>query len=241
MITLAIDSTMNGCGVCVFDANEGVKAQKTREISRGQAEHLMPMIEGTLKEADKTYQDLNLIAVTHGPGAFTGMRIGIATAKALALALNIPAIGVCTLEAVATTASKKNDIPQNENLCVLLETKRKDFYIYQRKNQKWSEKQTASFDEVTEALDSERHWNIVGDAFDRFNAEAKRQGMNKKFEHLNITNMLMPSPQCIAEIGIENYEKMKKAGNERPKVTPVYLRPPDIGTPKTKMRKIAKK
>ncbi len=241
MITLAIDSTMNGCGVCVLDAANKICIEKMHEISRGQAEYLMPMIEDALKESGKMYKDLDLIAVTHGPGAFTGMRIGIATAKALALALNIPAIGVCTLEAVATTASKKNDIPQSENLCVLLETKRKDFYIYHRKNQKWSEKQTASFDEVTEVLDSESHWNIVGDAFDRFNAEAKRQGANKKFEHLNIVNMAMPDPHCIAEIGIENFEEMKKVGNERPKVTPVYLRPPDIGTPKTKMRKIAKK
>ncbi len=61
----------------------------------------MPLIDRLFKETGYKVQDLEAVAVSKGPGSFTGLRIGVSTARALAQALNIPAVGVCTLSALA--------------------------------------------------------------------------------------------------------------------------------------------
>ncbi len=125
MIVLAIDSTMNGCGACLYDDANGVIFSEILEMSRGQAEHLMPLIDDMVQD----YDDIDLIAVTKGPGAFTGMRIGIATAKSLGLALDIPVFGVCTFEAVLNTYLSDDSPESHGYYGVLLETKRQDYYF----------------------------------------------------------------------------------------------------------------
>jgi tRNA threonylcarbamoyl adenosine modification protein YeaZ len=69
-------------------------------MARGQAEHLMPMLEGFLSENGKSWSDLTRIGVGTGPGNFTGIRISVSAARGLSLGLGIPAIGVSTLEAL---------------------------------------------------------------------------------------------------------------------------------------------
>jgi tRNA threonylcarbamoyl adenosine modification protein YeaZ len=81
-----------------------VLARASEHLGRGHAERLFPMIAGALDEAGATFQDLDRIAVTTGPGSFTGVRVGVAGARALALALKVPAVGVGTLEALAVSA-----------------------------------------------------------------------------------------------------------------------------------------
>ena len=70
-------------------------------MTRGQAEHLMPMLDQTLAEAGVAWGDLDAIGVGVGPGNFTGIRISVAAARGLALSLGIPAIGVSGFEALA--------------------------------------------------------------------------------------------------------------------------------------------
>ncbi len=74
-------------------------------MERGHAEALMPMIEAALAEAGIGYPELSRIAVCTGPGSFTGIRVGIAAARGLALGLGIPAIGISRLEAMAAEAA----------------------------------------------------------------------------------------------------------------------------------------
>ena len=74
-------------------------AQRREDMTKGQAERLMPMLADMLAEADMSYSDLDRIAVGIGPGNFTGVRISVSAARGLALGLGIPAIGVSTLEA----------------------------------------------------------------------------------------------------------------------------------------------
>ena len=69
-------------------------------MSTGQAERLVPMIEAVMARANLRFEDLDLIAVTLGPGAFTGVRIGIATAEGLGLASGRPVLGLTSFEAV---------------------------------------------------------------------------------------------------------------------------------------------
>lgn len=107
MILLAIDCSASLCAACVYDAGAaGELGRSVLDLGKGHAEHLMATIEDALKSADKAYSDLGAIAVSVGPGSFTGVRVGVATARGLALALKVPAIGLTTLEALAAEAAK---------------------------------------------------------------------------------------------------------------------------------------
>ena len=104
MLLIAIDTAGPDCAVAIARADGGeaeILARIGERIGRGHAERLMPMIEAALAEADAAFADLDRIAVTTGPGSFTGVRIGVAAARALALALDIPAVGIGSLDAIA--------------------------------------------------------------------------------------------------------------------------------------------
>ena len=100
MKILALDTALNACSAAVVE-NGTVHAHRHEKRRRGHAEMLIPMIGSLMKEAALTYADLDLIAVTVGPGTFTGLRIGLAAARGIALAAAKPIIGVTTLEALA--------------------------------------------------------------------------------------------------------------------------------------------
>lgn len=121
MRVLAIDVSVNGCSVGVLDTETAIFHQKRMETDRGQAEFLIPMVESVVSEAGIAMKDLGVISVTRGPGSFTGVRIGLATAKTLGLALNIPVFGFSTLDVIARANGKADAL-------FLIDTKRDDFY-----------------------------------------------------------------------------------------------------------------
>lgn len=92
------------------------------DTERGQAEFLVPMINNVVRNAGYTYNDFDRIAVTVGPGSFTGVRVGLSTAKALGLSLNKPVLGFDTLHVIAKAQKLERDT------LILIDTKRGDFY-----------------------------------------------------------------------------------------------------------------
>ncbi len=108
MLILALDTAGENCAVALARAGDGlhVLARRCETIGRGHAERLMPMIGEALAEAGLGYGDLQRIVVTTGPGSFTGTRIGVAAARALALALSVPAVGVSVLDALIEAARR---------------------------------------------------------------------------------------------------------------------------------------
>lgn len=112
---------MAGCSVAVLDTESGASWHEQIITDRKQAEILVPMIGRVMTQAGLAYNQLDRIAVTNGPGSFTGVRIGLSTARALALAANKPLIGVSTLGVLAATS----DAPR---VLALIDTKRNDFY-----------------------------------------------------------------------------------------------------------------
>ena len=96
---LAFDTSAAHCAAALF-CDGRVVATHVDEMARGQAEHLMPMLEDFLARKGKRWSDLTRIGVGIGPGNFTGIRISVAAARGLALGLGIPAIGVSTLDAL---------------------------------------------------------------------------------------------------------------------------------------------
>ncbi|BCG76494.1 tRNA (adenosine(37)-N6)-threonylcarbamoyltransferase complex dimerization subunit type 1 TsaB [Mesorhizobium sp. 113-3-3] len=106
MKVLAIDCAASLCAACVYDVAAGRElGRAVLDLGKGHAEHLMAVIAEALKAGETDYPGLGAIAVSVGPGSFTGLRVGVSTARGLALALKIPAIGVTTLEALAAEAA----------------------------------------------------------------------------------------------------------------------------------------
>ena len=124
---LAFDTAMGGCSVAVWNAETGDSVSETRRMTRGQSEILVPMVQDILARAGRKFSDLGLIATTIGPGAFTGLRIGLSTARSFGLALDVPVAGVLTTEAIARMAQEKTN--SANKIVVIIETKREDFYV----------------------------------------------------------------------------------------------------------------
>lgn len=110
MRVLAIDTALAACSVAVFDLGRGgVLAHESVPMERGHAEALMPMIARMMNEADLEFTDLDRIAVTIGPGSFTGLRVGVAAARGIALAAGKPVVGLTTLAAFAAPHVASDD------------------------------------------------------------------------------------------------------------------------------------
>src|SRR5205807_6797720 len=100
MRVLALDTALDACAAAVLDTEgRDLLASETQPMSRGHAEALMPMVARVMDAARLEFSDIDRIAVTVGPGSFTGVRVGIAAARGIALAAGKPAIGLTTLAA----------------------------------------------------------------------------------------------------------------------------------------------
>jgi tRNA threonylcarbamoyladenosine biosynthesis protein TsaB len=222
---LALDTAMQGCSAAVLNTRTGAYAARSETMGRGQSERLVPMVEEVLAEAGIAYADLSLVAVTVGPGAFTGLRIGLSAARAFATALNIPVAGVTTTGVFARQYADAASSP----FAVILETKRSDFYI-----QLFDEKGKAL--EAPDALDAEAikarlksGMTIIGDGAARFN-----EMTGGAFAGAVVGGYDLPDPRTIATIGLEQLESGTVASAD-----PVYLREADVSRPKNTPRSIA--
>lgn len=111
MRVLAIDTALAVCAVAVLDTERGagMRASETLPMVRGHAEALMPLIARVMDAARLEFTELDRIAVTTGPGSFTGLRVGIAAARGIALAAGRPAVGLSTLAAYAAPLIAQDD------------------------------------------------------------------------------------------------------------------------------------
>src|SRR6201998_3476224 len=101
MRVLAIDTALAACAAAVLDTDHGIVASETLPMVRGHAESLIPLIARVMKRSDTIFRDLGLIAVTTGPGSFTGVRVGLAAARGFGVATGVPVVGVSTLSVYA--------------------------------------------------------------------------------------------------------------------------------------------
>lgn len=122
MLMLAFESSAKPASVALFqdDALLGISTQIT---ALTHSRTLLPMAEDLLKNAELTMRDIDVFAVAHGPGSFTGIRIGISTVKGLAWASGKPCVGVSTLEAMAWNGSACEDV-----LCPVMDARRDQVY-----------------------------------------------------------------------------------------------------------------
>ena len=120
MLLLAIDTSASLVSVALLMGKRNVRFCE-QEMERGQGEALIPMIQELFESARLNIKDLTGVAVAVGPGSFTGVRIGIATARAIAMALDIPVYGVTNFEAYSYSILKP--------ITVVLDSKRDDYFV----------------------------------------------------------------------------------------------------------------
>lgn len=212
---MTIDTAMGGCHVYV---SAEAPVSRAEPMTHGQAERLVPLIEETLKEAQIQHKKLEAILTTIGPGAFTGLRVGISTAKALSLSLSIPVYGISTLQALAASYETK------EPFTVLIETRRDDFYVqsFDERGKATSEAEALSAEQIWESTNKETIF--IGDGAERFKTlvpDAQIEG-----------NLTAPDLEKVTAFVAENLEVI----TENPE--PLYLRGADVSTPKNAPRKL---
>lgn len=231
---LAIDTALGGVSVGIMASN-GHIVSRMIETAREQAVILAPTIQEVVEEAQCEFSDIDLIVCSKGPGSFTGLRIGLATARTMALSLDRPLVGLTSLDIMARHYQTDKD------LLIVLETKRQDFYAryYNADYTPLTEPMVLSADEV---LQNAPHDDFVvgGDCLERFfemspcPQAGRRDGTVPSFECLE--NLTQSDPILMCQIGLEAF----KTADLAKKVEPLYLRGADVSQPKNKPRQLAK-
>ena len=164
MKILVIDTSSMAASVAVIEDNKLI-CEYTINTKKTHSQKLMPMIENMLGLSDLNVREIDAIAVCEGPGSFTGLRIGMATAKAIAHVNDIPVIGVNSLEALAANMNLCD-----KKICSILDAQRNQVYTgrYQYEGTKLVEIKEIGIQQIDELLEelaqSGEQWILVGEA-----------------------------------------------------------------------------
>ena len=218
--TLAIDTTFAACSAAVSVRRAGCEERvfaSCEPMVSGHAERLMPMIRSVMRDADIGFDSLDSIAVTVGPGTFTGTRVGVAAARGLALATGLPVLATTSLAVIAAMAKDRLAQPPDDGLLMVCADARRD-QVYR---QDFSFHSPAPLsppvivtveDAAGDAADSERAV-LVGSAAQSVSESAARLGHTVEAD-LAID---WPSAEYLFKTELESCEQL----------CPLYLRAPD--------------
>jgi len=218
MALLAVECATNACSAALWlDGKAG--PHRFLQMRRGHAETLMPMVREVMDEAACAFSDLDAIAVTTGPGAFTGIRIGLSAARGIALAANLPVIGITTLEAVAA-ANDHGD----SYLLVALDSKRDDIYVQLFSPHRAPLSAPASVipGQAADPVPEEAELALAGDAADRVAAALR----GRQPPALRLTGPDLPDAVVVARLAAQRLAAAPPKPAD-PLPSAMYLRPPD--------------
>jgi tRNA threonylcarbamoyladenosine biosynthesis protein TsaB len=222
MNILAFDTCFDACSACVARQVAGgveVMAAATERFETGHAERLVPMIGEVMARAGLEFADLDRLAVTVGPGTFTGTRIGIAAARGLALATGLPVVGTSSLAVMAEAALREPGLQrQAGELLVAVDARRGEVYAQLFGASARDARSPPLLMPVEEAarLGSDGPLLIVGSAAAIIAEAATRSGRRATAALAD----LLPGATALAALAVG------QVPSEQP-VAPLYLRPPD--------------
>lgn len=210
MTVLAFDCAISGLTVAVV--RDGVGLAERREEGRGQAATLLPAIAATLEQAGVDRRALSLIAVTVGPGSFTGVRVGLAAARGLALALGVPLAGITTTAALLAAA------PNDDHVAVAaIDTHLGDWFCALDRE--------APFVATTDALAARlagQPCRIVGPQAD---------ALAQQVPHA-IAQQVLPDPVLLARLAmVDGVEAWRTRNQAEGLPRPLYLRGVNVTSP----------
>ena len=218
MNILAFDTSGAACSAAVL-SDGAVAAHQGMVMERGHGERLLPMIRDVLAESGLVWGDLGLIAVTTGPGAFTGIRIGLAAARGLALASGVPLRGVTAFAAVAASLQgEEAGVP----LAVILESRRESLFVQVFGGEGATAPASVGVEDLAAFLPP-GPIRLAGDAAERADAALRRAG---RMDGIVVTT-LPPDARDVARIAGGTPELGPEPGGPHP----LYLRQPDVSLP----------
>lgn len=210
MIVLAFDTCLEACSAAVV-AEGRLLARRYEPMARGHQERLAPMIEALMLEAGLGFAAIGRIAVTQGPGSFTGLRVGLAFARGLSFALSRPAVGVSALEALAASET-------GGGLCVAaIDARRDQLYL-----QAFFEGAPASPPEALSVDDAVARVSAIGRPLRLIGSGAAL--LQPAFPDAEVIARVGADPVALARLGAAAAEP------EGPP-EPLYLRAPDARLP----------
>ncbi|NQW00760.1 MAG: tRNA (adenosine(37)-N6)-threonylcarbamoyltransferase complex dimerization subunit type 1 TsaB [Rhodospirillales bacterium] len=226
MKILALDTATTACSVAA--CRDGKTLASAHELMvRGQSEALIPMVLAVLAQARMEVRDFDLIAVTRGPGAFTGLRIGLAAARGLALASGVPCCGISTTQAIAEAARRVES--DRQPIIVALDSKRSDIYIqaFDPHGIAVCEPQAIAVTDLRQRIDGLALTGaagpvaVVGDA-------ATRALALLPDGYYRSSAPDVPDARDVASVAAQ----LHATGQQLPAPIPLYLRPADAALPK---------
>lgn len=220
MKILAMDTAAAACSVAIW-VEGTIVAHEFRAMARGHAAELLPMVDRLLQQTGMKIEDFDALAVSVGPGAFTGLRIGLACARGFGVASGLPVIAVTTLEALSEAVLDRD----GPVLCAL-DAKRSDLYaqVFDAKGEPITDAVAKLPQDVVDMVDeSVTKVLVAGDCFER---------LKDLFGQKNIqaiqTEALLPDAKYVAQIAAAR--GLPEEGEARPSA--FYIRPPDAALPK---------
>jgi tRNA threonylcarbamoyladenosine biosynthesis protein TsaB len=222
MRILAVDTALGACSAAVLD-DDRVLAHRWMAMERGHAEALAPMARAVMQDAAIAFAALDRLAVTIGPGTFTGQRVGLAFMRALRLALHIPLIGVTTLEAMAEAAMAETGAAQ---AAAIHDARRGEAYLLLRQGPIGSgrinrlEPVVLPFSEALDRIGAFGPCALAGTG-----APAAAQALGEGF---GISTIRQPDALWVARLALGRPAPDSVPG-------PLYLRAPDAKLPGAKL------
>ena len=212
-LILNIETSENVCSVAISKNGELI-AKKEDAEGMSHAKLLAKFVDDILKENKIQPSDLSAVAVSKGPGSYTGLRIGVSFAKGLSYGLNIPLISVGTLEALANAASKKH----NTLICPMIDARRMEVYTALFDND------LTEIEKVTaEIIDENYKQELLKDKKIVFCGSG-----SKKFEEvLNSNNAIFDfeiQPSAVNMIDISEKKFLEKSFEDSAYFEPFYLK-----------------
>ena len=216
MKILSIDTASSICGVCILDDTTILK-QIDLSTEKSHSQNLMPIIENIFNDCNLTLSNIDLIVCDIGPGSFTGIRIGVSTAKAFCDSLDIKNIGVSSLETLAYNIRKEGYI------CSLIDCKNSNCYyaLYELKNNSYINIEEPKADNINNILSSLFKYNnitFVGNGAINYHDIIKNTLQNCSFADDKENSLNSYS------LGLAG--RNKYLNNEFKEILPMYLRKP---------------
>lgn len=221
MLILGIDTATVQVG-CAVGGHEGVIASAHSAKGRRHAETLVPSIEFTCAQAQVELSEIGLVAVDVGPGLFTGLRVGIATAKAIAFALRVPMIGVCSLDLLAFPVRFTPRL-----IVAAIDARRGEVYhaFYRQVPggvQRISEHAVGPPEDLAaELLASGEEALMVGDGAHRY------REVFEGLARVELVDVGNSRPSAASLVQLAHARALREDYNQIDEIAPVYLRRPD--------------
>lgn len=221
MLILGLETSTEQVG-CAIGGHEGVLASAHSLSGRRHAETLTPMIEFVRAQASVELSDIGVIAVDVGPGLFTGLRVGISTAKALAYSLQIPMIGVPSLDLLAFPTRFSPRL-----VAAIIDARRGEVFhaLYRQVPggiQRVSEPAVAAPDELaSELMAASTETLLVGDGARRY------AGVFEQIGHLDVAEAGLAYPNSGSLVQLAHARALREEFIPHWELEPLYLRKPD--------------